>query len=301
MQLIFDEAIGEVERALLEAQSELRYCWAAHLARRPSARCSGEDIWQSGTTPMDLVFDEIVRRHLRKVEHICAVIVSEDADTGTPSPGTDAFLVDALDGTHNALAGYPMYTSSVALYQDHDWRFGWVYDVSRDVAYVAARGQGSYVKTPLLYTRLRVNPPASVGQLAVSLMRSRRPECRHGISELLWQARKVRMSSCSSIDLCLVAAGALDAFVDIEMPGHERTCDIAAAALILTEAGGDLFAPELSRRILTPPSDNSLRDFGPLIAVSNRSVAIEIAKTMSLRHQIRFPALQGENCGTTTG
>lgn len=285
MQLIFDEAIGEVEKALLEAQSELRYCWAAHLARRPSARRNGEDIWQSGTTQMDLVFDEIVRRHLRKVEHICAVIVSEDAGTDAPSPGTDAFLVDALDGTHNALAGYPMYTSSVAMYQDHDWRFGWVYDVSRDVTYVAMRGEGSYVKTPLLSAKLRVNPSASVEQLAVSLMRSRRPEFRSGISELFWQARKIRMSSCSSIDLCLVAAGALDAFVDIEMPGHERTCDIAAAALILAEAGGGLFTPELSSRVLTPPSENSLRDFGPLIAASDRSVAIEIAKVISFQYQ----------------
>lgn len=281
MQLIFEGRFGAVESALMSAQRELRYYWAGNLATRPASRPTNEEAWKSGTAPMDLVCDEIVRRHLHTVREVCATVVSEDAGGGSEAGGTDAFLVDALDGTHNALAGYPMFTSSVALFENGEWAFAWVYDISRDVAYVAVKGEGSYIKTPLLSRRLYVNSNSEVGLAAISMMRAKEPQHRAQLERLFWHARKVRISSCSSIDLCLVAAGVLDAFVDIGRPGHERTCDIAAGALILAEAGGELLAPALEPRVLVPPSESALNDYAPLIAVSNRSLAESVVLCMS--------------------
>ena len=202
-----------------------------------------------------------------RLESFDLPIVAEDipCPEGTSGP---AFLVDPLDGTHNALMGYPAFTSSVALCDaDGDAVFGWVYDFSRDVTYLTVSGKGSYLQSPLTVRRLATVPRTSVEQLAVSVMRQRVKN--PALERLMPIARKVRMSGCSSFDLCLIATGALDAFIDNNFPGHERSCDIAAAALVLREAGGILLNPDGTDRKIARPGPEALRDYAGLVAVGD--------------------------------
>jgi fructose-1,6-bisphosphatase/inositol monophosphatase family enzyme len=282
MRSVFEGFAGQVETALLSAQDEMRYYWAAHLACRPGLREGHENTWQHGTTPIDMVFDQIIRRHLNKLPGQLSII-SEDASVNETSLADvpSIFLVDALDATHNALAGYPMYSSSVALYQENSWCFGWVYDISRDIAYVAEKGNGSFIKTPLLTSPITAGHGGLISECSLSFLRSKDFAHRAVLADLMWRAKKVRLSSCSSLDLCLIAGGSLDAFVDLNVPGCERSCDIAAAALILKEAGGFIFDAAGLERVIPPPSFASVKDFGSLIAVGSMATAASLQDVLA--------------------
>ena len=56
------------------------------------------------------------------------------------------------------------------------------------------------------------------------------------MSDIIKRARYVRQLGCSALSICYVAAGLMDAHVDIR--GSLRATDVAAALPILKEAGG---------------------------------------------------------------
>ena len=56
------------------------------------------------------------------------------------------------------------------------------------------------------------------------------------LSDLIQQTKHLRHFGANALELCYVAQGLTDAFVDVR--GKLRTTDVAAAFLILKEAGG---------------------------------------------------------------
>jgi myo-inositol-1(or 4)-monophosphatase len=56
------------------------------------------------------------------------------------------------------------------------------------------------------------------------------------------EAKHLRHFGANALELCYVADGTIDAFIDIR--GKLRTTDVAAASLIIREAGGILTTPE---------------------------------------------------------
>ncbi len=279
MRPLFDEELGAVESVLADAQTRLRYYWCTHLAR-PNMRRSGISGWQGGHTRADTACDEIIRESLLALPFACH-IVSEEGPLSDNKSTAYSFLVDPLDGTHNATAGYPMFSSSVAVHDGERYVFGWVYDMSRDVAYVAAQGIGAFLKTQLTCDRLAPHADNSVEDAAVALLRGRDGQRKAAITRFFWNAGKVRLSSCSSLDLCHIASGVLDAFLDLSAHGHERSCDIAAAALILTETGGTLLRPDGTKRKILAPCRAAIADYEPLIACGSQLTA---ARVMDFLH-----------------
>jgi myo-inositol-1(or 4)-monophosphatase len=55
-------------------------------------------------------------------------------------------------------------------------------------------------------------------------------------TNLCQAVRRIRILGCVSLELCYVASGKLDAFVDVR--GSLRLTDVAAGKLIVEEAGG---------------------------------------------------------------
>ncbi len=278
MRVIFDGEAGAVEEALLSAQTRLRYYWCVQLAR-PVERGLGLEAWRGGRTRADLECNEVVQEALSQLP-FPTNLVTED---GPDLPAGDAafsFLIDPLDGTHNANAGYPMFSSSVAMYHGTRYVFGWVYDLSRDITYVASADRGAYLKTPLTCDRLTARRCERLEDAGIAMLRSRDGD-RRALSQLLWSAGKVRISSCSSLDLCHAAAGVLDAFVDLSAHGHERSCDIAAAALILREAGGTTLHPDGTVREVLSPSRAAVEDFQPLLACGSTYIAQAIRRAIA--------------------
>jgi myo-inositol-1(or 4)-monophosphatase len=66
-------------------------------------------------------------------------------------------------------------------------------------------------------------------------------ELSRNLSILLTKCRHIRHLGANALELCYVADGTTDAFIDIR--GKLRTTDIAAATLIIQEAGALITTP----------------------------------------------------------
>lgn len=143
----------------------------------------------------------------------------------------DYFIhLDPLDGTYNAIKGIPFYSLSIYLSQG-ERKFGYVFDLARGTNYYAEEGRGAYADPG---GRLGVSKTSVLKDFSISAYTARPNTAR--IVEIGDTVRRIRTLGSTSLELSMVAAGKLDAFLDLrEML---RAVDVAAGKLILEEAGG---------------------------------------------------------------
>ena len=160
-------------------------------------------------------------------------VLSEEIGEVTIGDKPDYFLhLDPLDGTFNAINGIPFYSVSIYLSKD-DCRFGYVCDLAHGCRYYAESGKGAYVE-PGSPSVLRVSKTSNLKDFSISAYTLRPNTARIvGIGD---KVRRIRTLGSTSLEMSLVAAGALDAFIDLR--GMLRVVDVAAGKLILEEAGG---------------------------------------------------------------
>jgi myo-inositol-1(or 4)-monophosphatase len=151
------------------------------------------------------------------------------------SPSRFRWVFDPLDGTTNYTHGLPIYCSSLALEVDGRAEVAAIYDPTRKELFTAERGEGSYLNgqalrvsstTTLIDSLLVTGFPYSVHEEAGELVAL--------FGYFLGRARAVRRLGSAALDLAYVAAGRFEAFWE----QHLKPWDVAAGALIVTEAGG---------------------------------------------------------------
>ena len=159
------------------------------------------------------------------------------------------WLFDPIDGTTNFAHGLPIFCASLALEINGEAVAAAVYDPNRRELFTAERGSGAWLngapirvtpETRLIDSLLCTGFPYDVQQ---------KPDELVGLfGHFLGISRAVRRLGSAAIDLCYVAAGRLDGFWEM----HLGPWDIAAGALIVSEAGGQVTAtdgrPFVSRR-----------------------------------------------------
>ena len=145
------------------------------------------------------------------------------------------WIIDPLDGTTNFIHGFPVYAVSIALAWRGVVQQAVVYDPNRNDLFYASRGRGAFLND----RRLRVSKRL---RLADALIGTGFP-FRKGdnfkrymkmFEEISQQCAGLRRPGAASLDLCYVAAGWYDGFFETGL----SPWDIAAASLIITEAGG---------------------------------------------------------------
>ena len=76
-------------------------------------------------------------------------VVGEESETGQsitfdcPNPRGRVWVIDPIDGTNNFIAGLGAFAVCVGMLEFGEPVLGVVYDVTRDLAYSAARGEGA--------------------------------------------------------------------------------------------------------------------------------------------------------------
>jgi fructose-1,6-bisphosphatase/inositol monophosphatase family enzyme len=160
-----------------------------------------------------------------------AVGVLDEAGVGVLSEesgahGTDRDLVvvlDPLDGSTNASRGVPWFASSLCAVDADGPRAALVVDLPHGRTFTAVRGGGAHVDgVPLV--------PSGCDDLGEALV---------GISGLPERSlgwRQFRTMGAAALDLCAVAEGTLDGFVDCSPSAH-GPWDYLGGALVCIEAG----------------------------------------------------------------
>lgn len=149
--------------------------------------------------------------------------------------GSRTLVVDPIDGSHNALRRLPAATVSLALGEGTLGGIdaGVVHDLTNGTTYWAERGRGAFRDG----RRIRVRRWEPTGELVFVNLG------RHATGRaLMWarEARRVRSLGCASLEMSMVAQGSGDGYLfENDRPERNlRVTDIAAAYLILSEAGG---------------------------------------------------------------
>jgi myo-inositol-1(or 4)-monophosphatase len=99
------------------------------------------------------------------------------------------------------------------------------------------------------------------------------------LSDLIYATKHIRHFGANALEICYVADGLTDAFVDVR--GKLRATDVAAAFFILKEAGGIVTSPE------GKPIDLRLdpRQTVKFVASGNSEIHERILSLMKLRKE----------------
>jgi myo-inositol-1(or 4)-monophosphatase len=147
--------------------------------------------------------------------------------------------VDPLDGTINFAHGYPVFAVSLALYFDDRPRLAVICDPLRDECFSAKVGQGAKLRTGEHERAIQVSTADNLLEclLATGYAYDRHRNRDDNLIEtaaFLKRARGLRRSGSAALDLAYVAAGRLDGYWEFGL----NSWDVAAGALLVTEAGG---------------------------------------------------------------
>lgn len=182
---------------------------------------------------IDKVAEDVILETLNDAD-LPLNVLSEEAgfiDRG----GDHTLVIDPIDGTRNATHGIPFYCTSLAIGTRslEDIEYALIRNLATDDFYWARRGHGATVNGETV--RVRPGQPDDIVLAAVS--------DEFSLLEGYWNDPRIHlrdMGSCA-LEMALVATGSFDAFV-CPFP-FLRVIDIAAATLIVREAGGEVYTP----------------------------------------------------------
>lgn len=164
---------------------------------------------------------------------VSANLISEEGNAVFRN-GEYTIITDPLDGTTNMARGLPPAVTAI-LVSETDYLSGAIASLIVNLftgeTYGALMSNGAFLNSEPIKTA----EYKALKNSLISMDLSKKPMLAK-TSSLLKTCRYLRMLGCSAMSLCKVADGTLDAHVDIR--GTLRNTDVAAALMILIEAGG---------------------------------------------------------------
>lgn len=219
----------------------------------PGESVQGNTAVRTKTTPTDPVTivdtetERLLRDRLAQLRSGDPVLGEEIGGPENPADHADGsvtWVLDPIDGTVNFVYGIPAYSVSVAAQIDGVSVAGAVADVTGERVYSAAVGLGAHVIDEQGIQPLRCT---AVDDLSMALVGTgfaysgrRRAVQAALVAKILPVVRDVRRIGSAAMDLCMVAAGRLDAYYEHGL----HVWDSAAGALIAAEAGARVVVPE---------------------------------------------------------
>ena len=210
--------------------------------------------------------------HVLKTSGADIILVSEEGNK-VFGKGAYTMVADPVDGTTNLARGLRPAVASISVSETGGQSgvvAGIVSNFFTGEVFYAEKGIGSTLDGG----EINVAPDIKYRHGMIGMDISKNPEMTR-LGKLIGASRHVRQEGCSAMSLCNVAAGILDAHIDLR--GIVRATDISAGLLIIKESGGvytvngELFGD------LPLTRDTRVE----LIAASNKRLLSEIEEIMT--------------------
>ncbi|HRY12632.1 MAG TPA: inositol monophosphatase family protein [Syntrophomonadaceae bacterium] len=216
-------------------------------------------------TNYDTAVEEFLRRELALVLPE-AQFIGEESGLQKREADKYCFIVDPIDGTANFTWDYHHSAVSIALAKGERILAGLVYNPYLDELFHARAGEGAYLNGRLIQVSQRSLRDGLIC-FGTSPYDKTKAAATFSLARLLYEkSLDVRRSGSAALDLCYVACGRCDLFYEMSL----YPWDYAAAALIVTEAGGMLATMEgeelrfSDRTTLVAGGPPAFRDFWEL-------------------------------------
>lgn len=196
---------------------------------RQMGRGAGGDV----SRKIDLVAEKTVIKVLKK-HKVDATIIGEECGR---IEGKEGYVVmDSIDGTTNATQRIPFYCCSLAYASDFKLSavtHAAIIDLASGDLYHALKGKGAFCNG----SRIRVKKPGDDVVIGMNVS-GIGPDIIKRLSPVMTKTNHVRQFGAVALEMCFLAAGRLDASIDLR--GKIRPTDIAGAYLMVKEAGGQI-------------------------------------------------------------
>ncbi|MGA3193010.1 MAG: inositol monophosphatase family protein [Candidatus Bathyarchaeia archaeon] len=192
---------------------------------------------------VDLAAENAIVSTLRE-QKITFTLISEESGIVEygESPRRCYVTADPIDGTTNLMRGAPFYATSIAVSTEPTLtkvHTALVTDLFHGTTYTAQKGCGAYKDDRKITPSTRASMEEAV--IGIDLNSYRIQKIAPRLTKLLGKTKHLRHFGANALELCYVADGTIDAFIDIR--GKLRTTDMAAAWLIIEEAGAIITTP----------------------------------------------------------
>ena len=165
-----------------------------------------------------------------------AILAEESGSSENLSADSEfVWIIDPLDGTTNFLHGFPQYCVSIALQHNGVLTQAVIFDPTRNELFAATKGAGAFLNDK----RIRVTKRDRLADTLIGTGFPFRSELEIDqyipmFKAMAGRCQGLRRPGSAALDLAYVAMGRLDGFFEKNL----KPWDIAAGALIVTEAGG---------------------------------------------------------------
>ena len=182
-------------------------------------------------TQMDHASEKLIVEAILSARPNDGIIGEEGADR----EGTSGFtwVIDPIDGTVNYFYGLPGWNISIGVKDSQGVLVGVVHSPTFNSTWHAVRGGGAFLN----HKKIECNNPVELDKALIATGFAYEVKDRENqieiIDQLIPKIRDIRRMGAAATDLCCVASGMVDGYIETGL----KEWDLAAGSLIAREAG----------------------------------------------------------------
>jgi myo-inositol-1(or 4)-monophosphatase len=193
---------------------------------------------------VDIAAENAITATLTK-QRVSFTLISEESGISEhgKNPHEAYVTTDPIDGTTNLTRGIPFYATSIAVSTKPDLNTvhtALVTDLFHNKTYTAEKGEGAHCDSKKMKPSRNTSLEEAVIGMDINTFKIQKLIPR--LMNIIERTKHIRHLGANALELCYVADGTTDAFIDIR--GKLRATDMAAGWLIIQEAGGTITTPE---------------------------------------------------------
>jgi myo-inositol-1(or 4)-monophosphatase len=262
------QVLKEASRLVYENVKELAGTKAAATDHGVGA---GGDI----SRKIDIVAEKTVLDYLKKIKFDCVVLGEECGRVDLSKNPKGFVIMDAIDGSANAVRGIPFFCCSLAFATENKLSSitaGVVTDLTTGDEYWAVRGKGAFCNKK----RIRVHKHRPVYKIVGINISGAKPSLIKKIQPVFENSNHARHLGANALELALFARGLIDIYIDLRQ--KIRVTDMAAGYIIVKEAGGMI----LDQHLKNLDSDLAYETRLSFIAAANKEMLKDILKQLKM-------------------
>ena len=194
-------------------------------------RGAGGDISRN----IDIVAEKTVLDYLKQINFNCVVLGEECGRVEINDNPKGYVIMDAIDGTANAVSGIPFFCCSLAFATGDKLSSitdAVVTNLSNGEQYWASKGKGTFLNE----TKIHVQNKETAYKIVGVNTSGASPELLKKLQTIFEHHGPTRHFGANALEMAYLSKGSMDVFIDLR--DKIRVQDMAAGYLLIKEAGG---------------------------------------------------------------